>query len=248
MKQLRNITGQYLSEISLPLLSRSQEFELFESLKNGDTSARETIILSNLRLVISIAKRYKNYGTFTDLIQEGNIGLMTAVEKFDHTRGRKFSTYATWWIRQAITRHLTNNSKNVRVPAHVLANKKNVKRLLDEREGLGLDPMSASELASELDITENAAKQALSASSYELSLNSPMISSDGDSPTMETMLSDEKSLTPFQETSKKQMIQIIKHALKTLTPREEAVMRLRFGISEDPGDVKNWPAEKCLGE
>lgn len=238
-----------MSEINLPLLTKAQEYEIFESLRNGSKTARETIILSNLRLVISIAKRYRNFGPFNDLIQEGNIGLMTAIEKFDHTRGRKFSTYATWWIRQAITKHLTNNTKNVRIPAHVIANRKNIKKIVDERAFNGQEQLSNKEIAAKLEITENATRQALSASSYEVSLSDPVgFSSDGAPPTRESFIPDSKTASPFQTASKKELLEIIRNALVHLTPREEAIIRLRFGISEKPDNTKQWPASKMLGE
>ena len=220
----------YLKAIGrYPLLTGAQEIELMRAAKKGSAEARTKLINSNLRLVVSIARRFANRGmTLSDLIQEGNMGLMRAIEKFDPELGYRFSTYATWWIRQAITRGIADKSRLIRLPGHMnellSRSRKNV-RTLSER--LGRLP-TIDELAAASSVDKNKLNQALESSRGLLSLDAST-GQDFDS-TFGDMLADESSTAPADLVSSEFLSRDVDEALKTLTTHERAVIQYRFGL------------------
>lgn len=222
----------YLKEIGkVDLLSPDEEIELAKRMLDGDEQAKKTLAEANLRLVVSIAKKYVGRGMlFLDLIQEGNLGLIKAVEKFDYTKGYKFSTYATWWIRQAITRAIADQARTIRIPVHMVETINKVirvsRQLLQE---LGHDP-SPEEIAEEMNIPVNKVRDILKIAQEPVSLETP-IGEEEDSH-LGDFIPDDDAPEPAEVASftllKEQMIEV----LKTLTPREEKVLRLRFGIED----------------
>ena len=241
-----NILMTYLGGIKEPLLTREREHELFTVVRGDNVPAckraRDTIIKANLRLVVSISKYYAKMTPMTDLIQEGNLGLIRAIQTFDHERGIKFSTYATPWIRQAMTKYITRNRQMVRIPPHILANRSKLDAIINAND----DAMSDKELALEADITVNAVRAAMTSSMTMLSLQSPAYRSDtsGSEGTLEGHIADPNATNPFELSSDTQLVISIRRALRELTPKEEAVLRLRFGIDEDPYNITAYPATK----
>jgi RNA polymerase primary sigma factor len=230
----------YLKEIGkFKLLTMEEEFELCAKVAGGDAKAREKLLHSNFRLVVSIAKRYLGRGLhILDLIQEGNLGLIKAVEKFDHTKGFKFSTYATWWIRQAVTRAIADQSRTIRIPVHTteIINKiKRVSSLLTHNNG---HEPSSEDIAKELDIPLEKIKEAMKVFQDPLSFESP-IGDDEDRHLGET-IADERADVPAEKAVHAILREQILTVLDTLTPREEKVLRMRFGI---PGG-KNYTLEE----
>lgn len=231
----------YLKEIGkYELLTAEQEVEVAKRIVEGDLKARNTLIEHNLRLVVAIAKRYLGRGMqFADLIQEGNNGLMRAVEKFDYEKGYKFSTYATWWIRQAITRAIADQARTIRIPVHMVEtiNKQNrVTRILLQE--LGRDP-TAQEIADKLNSTEkNPAKRTTEERVREIqkisqdtvSLETP-IGEEEDS-TLADFVEDTGTLSPEEQASKQMARVALGKELSNLTPREEKVIRLRYGLDD----------------
>ena len=224
------------------LLTREQEVELAQRIEKGDDLARQIMIESNLRLAISVAKKYSRYGSdLEDLIQESNIGLMKAVEKFDWRRGFKFSTYACWWIKQSVTRHLTADNTLLKVPSHTVANARKVCQLMQEYEDeFGSEPTIA-EIASILGLKEKHVHQAIASlkTRYVDSIDRPVGTEEG-SRTLGDLIpdNDKKSIETILDNEK--LRGAIVDAFGTLQKREELVLRLRFGISdlsEDDEDV-----------
>lgn len=234
-KNLPDSVQMYLKEIGkAPLLNAAQEKELAKRIEGGDESARLLFIQSNLRLVVSIAKRYVNRSpnlSILDLIQEGNIGLSRAVDKFDYRRGFKFSTYATWWIRQAITRALADQSRTIRIPVHMvetISKYTQVKRRLTQE--LGREPL-VEEIAVEMELPVDKIHYIQKISQDVVSLEAPVGESDDDS-TLSEFIKDEKSLTPAQIASRTLLRQKIKEILVDLTERERKILELRFGLED----------------
>ena len=222
----------YLKEIGrVPLLSNEEEVDIAEKIINGDEAATQRLVEANLRLVVSIAKRYLGRGMqFLDLIQEGNLGLMKAVEKFDHTKGFKFSTYATWWIRQAITRAIADQARTIRIPVHMGETINKIKKassqLLHEN---GHEP-TIDEIAEYLGTTPEKIKEAIRAAQEPVSLETP-IGEEEDSH-LGDFIPDESALTPQDAASQVMLKEQLNSVLATLTPREEKVIRLRFGLDD----------------
>ncbi len=221
---------QYLKEIGrIPLLSLDEEKELAEKMLAGDEDAKTRLVESNLRLVVSIAKRYLGRGMyFLDLIQEGNLGLMKAVEKFDHARGFKFSTYATWWIRQAITRAIADQARTIRIPVHMVETIHKVTRYSRQMlQELGREP-TAEEIGEKIGMSAEKVREILKMSQDPVSLETP-IGEEEDSH-LGDFIPDEDTPSPADAASSTILREVIERELHTLTPREEHVIKLRFGL------------------
>ncbi len=233
--ELPDSVQMYLKEIGrTALLTTEEERELAKRIEKGDEEARRRFIQANLRLVVSIAKRYVNRSpnlSILDLVQEGNIGLARAVTKFDYRRGFKFSTYATWWIRQAITRALADQSRTIRIPVHmveVISKYTQAKRRLLQE--LGREPL-AEEIAIEMNMPLDKIRHIQKISQEVISLESPVGDSDEDS-TLSEFIPDERNLTPSQVASHALLHEKIKAILVDLTPREQEILKMRFGLED----------------
>ncbi len=222
----------YLKEIGrVPLLSNEEEQELSERMAQGDLKARKRLSEANLRLVVSIAKRYVGRGMqFLDLIQEGNLGLIKAVEKFDHTKGFKFSTYATWWIRQAITRAIADQARTIRIPVHMVETINKVKKVSSQLLHKNGHEPSAEEIAAELDMSVDKVREILRVSQEPVSLETP-IGEEEDSH-LGDFIPDDDAPSPADAASHTLLREQLSGVLSTLTPREEKVLRLRFGLED----------------
>jgi len=225
----------YLKEIGrTELLSSEEEIELAKRIEKGDEEAREKLIKSNLRLVVSIAKRYVGRSpnlTLLDLIQEGNIGLFRAADKFDYHRGYKFSTYATWWIRQAITRALADQSRTIRIPVHMvetISKYTQVKRRL--LQDLGREPMPE-EIAAEMGVEVEKIRYIQKISQDTVSLESPVGEDEEDS-TLGEFIEDEKSVAPSQTAARRLLKDWLIQILDDLSPRERKILDMRFGLTD----------------
>ena len=222
----------YLKDIGrVPLLSAEEEVELAKRMQENDAAARKRLSEANLRLVVSIAKRYVGRGMlFLDLIQEGNLGLMKAVEKFDYQKGFKFSTYATWWIRQSITRAIADQARTIRIPVHMVETINKLTRvqrvLLQE---LGREPLPE-EIAEKMGVTVERVREIQKIAQDPVSLETP-IGEEEDSH-LGDFIEDEKTITPSDSVAFSMLKEQLLGVLDTLTPREEKVLRLRYGIDD----------------
>jgi len=235
-----DLTTAYLHEIShVPLLTREQEVELARRVEAGDGEAMRQFVLANLRLVVSVAKKYRGRGlSFLDLIQEGNMGLMQAVQKFDWRRGHRFSTYAVWWIRQTITRALANKSRTIRLPAHMaeaLGKMSGVMQRLSAE--LGREP-TEHELAAAVGMQPQEIHQALQVTRAPLSLETPVGEEES---ALGDFIVDEADKSPEDQAYEHLLTDETRHILEeTLTPREQLVIQLRFGL----GDGQVYPLDR----
>ena len=241
----------YLKEIGVvPLLTNEEEKELALAVEAGDVEAKQRLAEANLRLVVSIAKRYVGRGMqFLDLIQEGNMGLMKAVDKFDYSKGFKFSTYATWWIRQAITRAIADQARTIRIPVHMV---ETINKLVREQRNLlqelGQDP-TPEQIAERMDMTPDKVREILKIAQEPVSLETP--SGEEDDSHLGDFIEDEVIENPVDYTTRIVLREQLDEVLDTLTDREENVLRLRFGLDdgkmrtlEDVGKVFNVTRER----
>ena len=222
----------YLKDIGkVPLLTQEQEVELAKRMAEGDEDAKRQLSESNLRLVVSIAKRYVGRGMlFLDLIQEGNFGLMKAVEKFDYTKGFKFSTYSTWWIRQSITRAIADQARTIRIPVHMYETINKQKKVTrDLFQELGREP-SVDEIAKKMGIPVEKVIEIQKISQDTVSLDTP-VGEEEDS-TLGTFIQDENAISPADSASIMMLKEQLMEVLATLTPREQKVIMLRYGIED----------------
>lgn len=222
----------YLKEIGkVPLLTREEEIELAKRIDAGDKFAKRELAEANLRLVVSIAKKYIGRGmSFLDLIQEGNLGLIKALDKFDYTKGYKFSTYATWWIRQSITRSIADQARTIRIPVHMIENINKLGRIQKQLvQELGREP-HPEEIAEIMDIDVDKVREIMKIAQKPISLETP-IGEEEDSQ-LGDFIEDENVETPADMATHTLLREQLLDILETLTPREQSVLRLRFGLDD----------------
>ncbi len=238
-----NLESYFKSASKYDLLTKEEEIELAKRIEAGDNRAREKMINSNLRLAVSIANKYAKYGnvSYEDLIQESNIGLIKAVEKFDWRKGFKFSTYACWWIKQAVTRYLTANNSLLKIPSHTVANSRKVWNVIKEyEEEFGVEP-TVEEISDIMGVSIDQVKNSMAAvkAKYVQSIDKP-VGGDESSRTLAEILPD-NGLTAEERYDNNIIKDVIVEALSSLSKREEMVLRLRFGITDpDLNEVTNF--------
>ena len=222
----------YLKEIGrVPLLTAGQEMALAKAARAGDAEARRALSEANLRLVVSVAKRYAGRGLpFLDLIQEGNLGLMKAAEKFEPDRGFKFSTYATWWIRQSITRAIADQGRTIRIPVHLVESINRVKKTAGDLLHKNGRESTVEEIAAALDMEPDKVRELLQLSQEPISLETPV--GEEEDAHLEDFIQDEDAGVPVDEAGRQLLRRELLHVLKSLTPREERVITLRFGLED----------------
>ena len=235
--KINDSVRMYLKEIGrVPLLSADEEVALALRIHEGDTEANQELAEANLRLVVSIAKRYVGRGMqFLDLIQEGNMGLMKAVEKFDHTKGFKFSTYATWWIRQAITRAIADQARTIRIPVHMVETINKLVRVQRQLlQDLGREP-TPEEIGAEMDLPTEKVREILKIAQEPVSLETPI--GEEDDSHLGDFIEDDNATSPADHTAYALLKEQLDEVLEQLTDREENVLRLRFGLDKN-GEIR----------
>ena len=235
--KINDSVRMYLKEIGrVPLLSADEEVNLALRIQQGDQEVKQELAEANLRLVVSIAKRYVGRGMqFLDLIQEGNMGLMKAVEKFDHTKGFKFSTYATWWIRQAITRAIADQARTIRIPVHMVETINKLVRIQRQLlQDLGREP-TPEEIGAEMDLPTEKVREILKIAQEPVSLETPI--GEEDDSHLGDFIEDDNATSPAEHTAYALLKEQLDEVLEQLTDREENVLRLRFGLDKN-GEIR----------
>ena len=235
--KINDSVRMYLKEIGrVPLLSADEEVNLALRIQQGDQEAKQDLAEANLRLVVSIAKRYVGRGMqFLDLIQEGNMGLMKAVEKFEHTKGFKFSTYATWWIRQAITRAIADQARTIRIPVHMVETINKLVRIQRQLlQDLGREP-TPEEIGAEMDLPTEKVREILKIAQEPVSLETPI--GEEDDSHLGDFIEDDNATSPAEHTAYALLKEQLDEVLEQLTDREENVLRLRFGLDKN-GEIR----------